>query len=75
MTAQKEIEAEAKHLLKKFSRALHKIKEKEKEIKPTTDGMREEGPGETADPEFKKSMFANAPKTDNGFIIAEKKKW
>ncbi len=71
----KTIEADAKHLLKKFSRALHTIKEKEQEIKITTDGMREEGPGEKADPEFKKLMFANAPKTDNGFIVAEKRRW
>ncbi len=69
------IRKEAKTILDRFSKALEKVKVKKKPLKAELGGFREEGEGKICDPNFRKSMFENAPKTEGDFIIAEKKKW
>ena len=69
------IKKEAKEILDKFSKALGKVKIKEKKEKEEFGGMREEGNGLEPDPDFRARMFKNAPHTEGDFIIAEKKKW
>ncbi len=70
-----QIRKEAQEILKKFSKALEKVKLKEKKAKGEAGGWREEGEGMKADKDFRKQMFANAPSKDDDFIIAEKKRW
>lgn len=71
----KQIEKEAKQILDKFSSALKKVKIKKEDLKPVDFGFRQEGNGETCDNEFRKKIFANAPKTEGDCIMAEKRKW
>ena len=70
-----EIEKEAREILEKFGKSLDKVKFKQKDLKETIGGFREEGSGEKGNPEFRKRMFENAQEKDEDFIIAEKKKW
>ena len=72
---QEQIKKEAKEILDKFSKALGKVKIKEKKEKEEFGGMREEGNGLEPDPDFRARMFKNAPHTEGDFILAEKKKW
>ncbi|RMD67707.1 hypothetical protein D6817_00790 [Candidatus Pacearchaeota archaeon] len=75
------VEAEAKKLLEKFGAALKQVSVDSwkgasgEEMASEIEGVREEGEGNEADPEFRKLFFANAPKVDGEFIVAEKKKW
>ncbi len=71
-----QIREEAKEILDRFVGALNKADLK-KVGRPllNEDGVRKEGEGSDSDPDFRKSMFENAPKKDGDFIIAEKKKW
>lgn len=68
------IEKEAKRIMDNFLEALRKEtfscdigSERKKNVRQ--DGKREE------DPYFHEHMLKNAPKTNNGYIQAEKKKW
>lgn len=54
-----EIRQEAKALLEKFAKALDKVKFKEKDLKSGIGGFREEGEGEEAEEDFRKTMFEN----------------
>ena len=70
------IKKEAKLILEKFSKALEKV---EKEIKEAPGvqrdkSMREETKVEN-NPEFRKSFFKNAPKTEGDYIMAKKGAW
>lgn len=58
-----------------FAKALEKVKVSPKKEKKKVGGFREEGEGLEAEPDFRKRFFANAPKTEGDFIIAEKKSW
>lgn len=70
-----EIRQEAKKMLANFSKALEKVKVKEKDFKLNVGGFRKEGSGVKCNEDFRKKMFENAPAKDGDFIIAEKKKW
>lgn len=73
----KEIAVEAKRILDNFSKALEKVKFKEKKEneEEKSRGFREEKDGKTGNSDFRKIMFENAPQKNDKFIIAEKKKW
>jgi len=75
MGRESEIQKEAKSILLRFSKKLKTVTLKKAEETQEIGGFRTEGPGHDADPEFRKQLFANAPKTEGDFIIAEKKKW
>ena len=70
-----EIKKEAKEILDRFSKALEKVKFKEKAVKEEFGGMREEGKGLDCDGDFRERFFRNAPEKERDFILAEKKKW
>jgi len=70
-----EIREEARRILHNFAQKLEKVKLKEKKGKKEAGGFREEGEGLSADEDFKKIVFENAPEKDGDCIIAEKKKW
>ena len=69
------VEKQAKELLASFSKKLARVEFKEKVVKGQVGGFREEGPGNQCNPEFRKIMFENAPKTEGDFIIGETKQW
>ena len=70
-----EIRKQAKKIMDEFMTALDKVKDKEGEL-----GF-EDGKGTRAVKQagkcegFRKRVLDNAPKSKNGFIVAEKKKW
>jgi len=70
-----QIQNEAKQILDKFSKSLSKVKFSPKKVKDPLSGMREEGPGQETDEEFRSQFFKNAPQTREDFILAEKKQW
>ena len=70
-----QVRKEARGLLDKFSKRLASVKLKDKKIKEEFGGMREEGEGNDTDSDFRKRFFANTPKKEGDFIIAEKRKW
>ncbi len=67
------IKKEAKDLLDNFEKQLEKVNFKVKEKVRKDNGMRPEG--KEANPISKKIMFENAPESEDGFLIAEKKVW
>jgi Asp-tRNA(Asn)/Glu-tRNA(Gln) amidotransferase C subunit len=69
------IKKEAKEILKKFSKAIEKVKIKKKDLKGKAGGFREESAGAEGDEDFRKRMFENAPEKDDDCIMAEKKQW
>lgn len=69
------IKEEVKRILDNFSKALEKVKFKERKEKKGVGGFREEGEGMKSDLNFRKRMFENAPNKSEDFVIAEKKKW
>lgn len=69
------IKAEAQTLLKRFSERLANVNLKEIEVKGNDSGMRRVGRGASCDDGFRETMFANSPKKEGDFIIAERKKW
>ena len=71
----KEIEKQAREILDKFGKALGKIKLKDGKIGSGLSGFRKEGTGDKENKDFRERMFANAPKKEGDFILAEKKKW
>jgi hypothetical protein len=68
------IRKEAQDILDKFSRSLSKIQVKQKDFKDKLGGFRVEGSGLSCEG-FRENMFANAPKKEGDFIMAEVKKW
>ncbi len=72
---------EAKEIMDKFSQALNKVKQKIEEsyIEREEDRRQERQEKDyekyEKDQEFKQIMFKNAPKKEDDYIIAEKKKW
>lgn len=74
-TEREKIKKEAKEILEKFSTSLKKVKLHEEKKKEEVGGFRKEGEGIKADTSFKKLMFQNAPRNEEGYIIAERKKW
>ena len=72
---EEKIRKEAKEILRKFSKAIEKVKIKKKDLKGKAGGFREEKEQEECDKDFRKRMFENAPEKDDECIIAEKKKW
>lgn len=73
-----EIKEEVKKILDNFSKALERVKFKEKKAgkeEKESSGFREEKEGKKGDEDFRRMMFENAPQKNEEFIIAEKKKW
>ncbi|MBS3085236.1 hypothetical protein J4225_00950 [Candidatus Pacearchaeota archaeon] len=71
-----EIKKEAKQIMNSFYEKLSKIKVKIKEpLIERKESERQEGEGSEGNEEFRDLMFNNAPNKQEGFIIAEKKKW
>ena len=69
------IDKETKNILLKFSKSLERVKLIKVNKKKELGGFRIENNGKDHDPEFRKLLFQNAPKTEGNFIISEKKKW
>lgn len=69
-----QIRKDSKQLLDEFAKKLEKIQTKEHHIENAS-GSREEGTGWQTDPEFRETTFANAPFTEQNFIVAEKGGW
>jgi len=69
-----EIRDNAKKLLDEFSSKLNKIKVTESKAEKK-ENLRIEGKGSQPNPEFREFMFDNAPKTEDGLIIAETGAW
>lgn len=69
-----ELRAEAKQILNGFAKALAGVKLESSSEKINGAGYREKSDIKN-DPEFRKRMFANAPKANDNYIVAEKKKW
>ena len=68
------IRRDAKKILDKFGETLERVPETVKK-QELSDSFRVEGGGSESDPGFRERFFANAPKTDEDCIIAEKAKW
>ncbi|MEM2933270.1 MAG: hypothetical protein QW622_03650 [Candidatus Pacearchaeota archaeon] len=71
-----EVKKEAKEILDKFAAALAKVKESipESFVERQQD-RRGEGKEGEVDKKFYEIFFMNAPKKEEDFILAEKKKW
>ena len=69
-----ELKAEAKQILDNFAKTLAGIKVGINSKKTNSEGYREKS-SLKIDSGFRKKMFANAPKTNDNYIIAEKKQW
>ena len=72
---QDKIKAQAKQIMDEFMAALEKVKDIPEEfgIERTPSMRVPKKP--SSDPEFKKRMLKNAPKTKDDCILAEKKHW
>lgn len=69
------IKKQAKEIMDEFMNALEKVNvELDHTSSQTEKNTREENPSKP-DKEFNKRFLKNAPKTKDGEIIAEKKKW
>ncbi len=69
-----DIKKNAKKILDEFASKLEKIDVKEGHFE-NQDGLRDEGTGWETDPEFRDTMFANAPNAEGDSILAEKGGW
>jgi len=69
-----ELKVEAKSLLSSFAKSLEKVKFEISSQKNDHSGYRDKS-SIKSDSNFKKLMFDNAPKSNNNYIIAERKKW
>lgn len=69
-----QIRQDSKKLLNEFAAKLEKIKAPEGHFQNGS-GTREEGDGWETDEEFKNTILANAPLSEDGFIVAEKGGW
>ena len=71
-----EIKKQAKEIMDKFSEKLSNVSEKPPDsVIDRKEFEREEKDGKETDSDFRERMFANAPRKNKDFIIAEKKKW
>ena len=71
-----EIKKQAKEIMDKFSNKLSKVDEKLSEpFIEREEFEREEEEGKESNSDFRERMFANAPRKNKDFILAEKKKW
>jgi len=68
------IKQDSKKLLNEFSSKLGKIKTKQTHFQNET-GTRDEGTGWKTDPEFRDTIFTNAPFVKDDCIVAEKGGW
>jgi Asp-tRNA(Asn)/Glu-tRNA(Gln) amidotransferase C subunit len=68
-----EIKAQAKKIMDEFIKALEKVDVEEKVGFEADSDTRV--PKGKKNPEFKKELLKNAPKTKDGCILAEKKGW
>ena len=70
------IKKQAKEIMDKFSEKLSSVSEETPDsVIDRKEFEREEKDGKETDSDFRERMFANAPKKNKDFIIAEKKKW
>ena len=75
MSRQEEIRKEAKKIMDEFMDALDKVKSADGEIGfEAGDGTRKPK-SKKKDSGFRERMLDNAPKSKDGFLVAEKKKW
>jgi len=70
-----EIEKQVRDILDKFGKSLGKVKLNGDKGEKKLGGFRKEGKGANIDSDFKERMFANAPKKEEDYILAETKKW
>lgn len=68
-----DIKAQAKKIMDEFIKALEKVDVEEKASFDSTSDTRI--PKGEKNPDFKKELLSNAPKSKNGCILAEKKGW
>jgi len=72
----KEIEENAKFIMKSFSEKLSKIDRRIPEfLIERRDMERSEEKGESCENDFRKIMLENAPQKNKDFIISREKKW
>lgn len=70
------IKKQAKGIMDKFSNKLSNVGKKLPEPLIRRDEFeREENEGKESNSDFRERMFANAPRKNKDFILAEKKKW
>jgi len=69
------VKKEAERILSNFSKALEKVKTKEKKESLKIGGFREETEGIKGNETFRKIMFENAPLHNEDNILTEKKTW
>jgi len=73
---QEKIKEQAKQIMDEFIDALEGVKDMPKDFGiERAPSMRKVKDKPSCDPEFKKRLLANAPKTKNDCIQAEKKHW
>ena len=72
---QEEIKKQAKNIMDDFSRELEKVPEKKFEGVQRKEQTRKEKTGKSAEKEFRKRFFENAPKKGGEYIEAEKGEW
>ncbi|MBI2134075.1 hypothetical protein HYU11_05325 [Candidatus Woesearchaeota archaeon] len=75
MTGTDSVRKQAKQIMDDFMNALDRLGEISMEYGLERKEQTRPDPKEQDFPEFRKSILKNAPKKNNDFIIAEKKKW
>lgn len=70
-----EVREKAKDIIDSFAEELDKIEDLEEARVERVKDRREEGNGKEANPDFRKRILDNAPKSKNGYIRSEKGEW
>ncbi len=73
-TQKEAIRKEARKILDGFAKTLENVPKAKANVKERTLG-RKEGQGSECDSDFRTRIFANAPKKNKDFLIAEKGAW
>lgn len=72
---EEKIKKQAKEIMDEFMKALEKLDEKGQEFGSERERFLRNPKGKKSNPEFRRRMLRNAPKSKDGYIAAEKKKW
>ena len=75
MKREEEIRKEAKKIMDGFIKALEKVRDIKEEVGFEAEEDVRTPKKSKADADFKKRFLANAPKSKEDFVVAEKKKW
>ncbi len=72
---EEKIKKQAKEIMDEFMKALEKLEEKEQEFGSERKQSLRDARPKKCSPEFSEKMLKNAPKSKDGYLVAEKKKW